>query len=335
MVLGCGLLAVGFLSAACGSRAAVHKRSEMIMGTVVEITTVSRDEPAADEAMTAAFREIRRLDNLLSTYKESSAVSEVNRAAGRRAVAVGEEVLKLVGKALEVADLTEGGFNIAIGPAVTLWSVTDQPHLPSADEIEAVRPFVDVRRIRADGSENTLFLEQSGMRIDVGGIGKGYASDRAVAVLKQHGIAAGIVAVAGDIMTFGKKPDGRPWRVAIRHPRRDDAPLTELDLSDEAVSTSGDYERYFIMDGKRYHHILDPKTLYPAAASQSVTIVAREAIWADALATGVFVMGPEKGMALIERLPNVEGLIVDQTGNIHVSTGLKSRITLSEKGGTS
>jgi thiamine biosynthesis lipoprotein len=164
------------------------------------------------------------------------------------------------------------------------------------------------------------------MRIDIGGIGKGYAADRAVEVMRKAGASAGVVALSGDIKTFGQLPDGQGFPVGIRHPRNEGAVLAWIDLQDEAISTAGDYERYFERDGIRYHHILNPHTLQPARGCQSVTVIAREGVWADGLDTGIFVMGPERGMELVEHLVDVEAIIVDAEGRMLVSSGLKNRI---------
>jgi FAD:protein FMN transferase len=322
--LGAGLI-VPVILLGCTSSQKIYKRTQLLMGTTVEITAVAGDEETADAAMTAAFGEIRRIENLLSTYKDTSELSRVNQSAGRSPVEVSSEVLDVVEESLRVSDLTGGGFNIALGPAIALWGITEGAPIPTDDQLEAVRPLVDYTEIGLVPSKRTIFLPKKGMRLDVGGIGKGYAADRAAAIMETRGVHNGIIAVAGDIKTFGLKPDGSPWRIAVRHPRREDRPLGEITLGEEAVSTSGDYERFYIRDGRRYHHILDPRTLRPSDRSESVTIIAREAILTDALATGIFVMGPEKGMALIERLPGVEGVIVDAKGGVFVSSGLKSR----------
>jgi thiamine biosynthesis lipoprotein len=176
--------------------------------------------------------------------------------------------------------------------------------------------------------KRTIFLEKAGMKIDVGGIGKGYAADRAVDALRKAGAVAGVVALSGDIKTFGRLPGGKMFPVGIQHPRDDGSVLVWLDLEDEAISTAGDYERFFEREGVRYHHILDPRTLQPARGCQSVTVIAREGVWADGLDTGIFVMGPELGMELVEQLPDVEAIIVDAEGRLLVSSGLKQRVRL-------
>ena len=167
--------------------------------------------------------------------------------------------------------------------------------------------------------------------MDIGGIGKGYAADLAAEVMKQAGAIGGVVAISGDIKTFGRLPEGDSFVFGIQHPRKEGILLGLLELEDEAVSTAGDYQRYFIKDGVRYHHILDPQTLQPARLSQSVTVVAQEGVLADGLDTGIFVMGPEKGMALLERLDGVEGVIVGQAGDIFISSGLKERLQLIDQ----
>jgi thiamine biosynthesis lipoprotein len=185
---------------------------------------------------------------------------------------------------------------------------------------------VNLQAVHVDTREQTIYLGKAGMRIDVGGIGKGYAADQAVEALRRAGAIAGVVALSGDIKTFGRLPGGKMFPVGIQHPRKDGSVLAWIDLQDEAISTAGDYERFFEREGVRYHHILDPLTLQPARSCQSVTVVAREGIWADGLDTGIFVMGVELGMRLVEALPDVEAIIVDHEGHVHVSSGLRDRI---------
>jgi thiamine biosynthesis lipoprotein len=222
--------------------------------------------------------------------------------------------------------MTDGGFNIAIGPAVDAWNVIDDRRIPMEPELEVLRPLVALTSVHADVRAQTIFLEKIGMRIDVGGIGKGYAADQAVMAMKKSGALAAVVALSGDIKTFGQLPGGRRFPVGIQHPRKEGEVLAFIDLEDEAISTAGDYERFFERDGVRYHHILDPKTLQPARSCQAVTVIAREGIWADGLDTGIFVMGVESGMRLVEALPDVEAIIVDHEGLVHVSSGLRDRI---------
>lgn len=304
------------------------KRAQVLMGTMVELTAVAPTEILAQAALTAGFQEIRRLENLLSTWIETSELSKINRAAGQEPVGVSEETFALLRRAMEVADYTEGGFNIAIGPAGRLWNIPEAPRIPSDMELEIAAQYVDSHNIHLDPPRRTVFLEKPGMKIDVGGIGKGFAAEKAAAMMREVGATGGLVAIAGDFRVFGKRADGMAWPVGIRHPRRDGKVLATLDSTDEAISTSGDYERFFIKAGIRYHHILDPNTLQPARLCQSVTVVAPDAGWADALATGLFVMGPVKGTALIERL-GFGAVIVDAQGGIFISSRLRNRVKLN------
>lgn len=303
----------------------VLKRAQMHMGTLVYITAIG-SETVAQGAIVAGFREVKRLEHLLSTWIPESELSRVNAAAGHAPVQVSGETIDLVLRSLEMARLTEGGFNIAVGPAVEAWSVTERQHIPTTMELEQLKPLVDWTRIQVDETAHTIYLPRAGMRIDVGGIGKGYAADRAAEAMKKAGALGGVVALSGDIKTFGSLPDTLGFPVGIKHPRQDGAVLAIIDLKDEAISTAGDYERFFEQDGIRYHHILDPQTLEPARGCQSVTVIASEGTVADGLDTGIFVLGPERGMALVERLPDVEAVIVDRDGRMTVSSGLRSRL---------
>lgn len=325
-----GVLVV-ILLAGCGSIRAselpvVVKRTQMHMGTLVSITAVAPSQDIAQTSIEAGFREIKRLEQLLSTWIQASELSQVNAAAGQRPVAVSPETLELVLRSLEIAGLTEGGFNIAVGPAVEAWSVTERQHIPSQGELQALKPLVDWTTIQIDRQARTIFLPKPGMRIDVGGIGKGYAADRAVDVMRKAGAQGGVVALSGDIKTFGDLPGIKGFPVGIRHPRQEGALVATIDLKNEAISTAGDYERYFEQEGVRYHHILDPRSLEPARKCQSVTVIAAEGTVADGLDTGIFVLGPERGMALVERLPDVEAVIIDDHGRMTVSSGLRSRL---------
>ncbi|MGH7166260.1 MAG: FAD:protein FMN transferase [Nitrospiraceae bacterium] len=329
---------VGLLTAAVfqasGARAAefhdgvLVKRAQMHMGTLVTITAVAPTREGADGAIDAGFAEIRRLEQLLSTWIAESELSRVNAKAGHGPVRVSPETLSLLQRSIEIAGMTEGAFNIAIGPAIEAWGFGKEERIPSDAELVALKPLTDLSQLALNANTRMVFLGRPGMRIDVGGVGKGFAADRAVAVMQRAGATGGVVALSGDIKTFGRMPDGKPFLLGIQHPRQEGALLARVELQDEAISTAGDYERFFERDGVRYHHILDPRTLQPARGCRSVTVIAREGVMADGLDTGIFVMGPERGMDLIERLPDVEGVIVDSQGRILVSSGLKARLQL-------
>ncbi|MGB0910906.1 MAG: FAD:protein FMN transferase [Nitrospirales bacterium] len=308
---------------------ALVKRSQYLMGTIVFVTGVAADEATAKEAVAAGLKEIRRLEQLLSTWIPESELSRVNAAAGEQPVKVSRETMDLLQHSLKMDLLTEGGFNIAVGPAVAVWNVSDKGRIPKLQELEAVRPLIDLSNVKLNHQAGTVFLAVPSMQVDVGGIGKGYTADLVVDVMKAAGATAGVVAISGDIKTFGRMPDGQQFLFGIQHPRKEQGHvLATIELEGEAVSTAGDYQRYFEQNGVRYHHILDPKTLQPARSTQSVTVIASQGVMADGLDTGIFVMGSEKGMALIERLPEVEGVIVEAEGKVKVSSGLKGRLLI-------
>ena len=301
------------------------KRSRMLMGTLVFVTVVAKDSKTAHRAATAGLDEIRRLEELLSPWIASSDISKINNSAGFRSVQVNPETYELLRRSLDVAKVTEGGFNIAIGPAIEQWGFPEHPRLANRDKLEAVRPLIDLRNLKLQKSPLAVYLRKEDMQIDIGGIGKGFAADKAVDVMQRVGATAGVVALSGDIKTFGVMPDGEQFVFGIQHPRHQEQLLGKIQLQNEAVSTAGDYQQFFVDEGVRYHHILNPKTLFPARGCQSVTVIAKEGVWADGLDTGIFVMGVEEGMRVIESLVGVEGIIVGKDAAVHVSSGLQGR----------
>jgi thiamine biosynthesis lipoprotein len=324
-----GISSTNLLSADTRSRPfpVTVTRSQYLMGTLAEITAVAVSDGVAQDAVTAGFQEIRRLEELFSTWLPTSELSGVNAAAGRDFVAVSHETFELLERSIEISELTRGAFDITVGPAVRLWKVTEADRHPTPLELEITAQYVDYHLLRLDAETQAVLLQKPGMQLDVGGIGKGYAAERAVAVMKKAGATGALVAISGDFRIFGHRGDGSAWPVGIQDPRHPDKVLITLESVDEAVSTSGDYERFFFKDGVRYHHILDPTTLMPARRCQSVTIVGSDATTADGLATGVFVMGPQEGLALVEKL-GIGAVIVDANGAVLVSSRLQNRVHL-------
>jgi thiamine biosynthesis lipoprotein len=277
------------------------ERAQVRMGSEVRLTAWTSDESNALAAFEHVFEDFDYLDRLLSVWHPDSKVSQINAAAGREPVVVPGEAIEVLQTARQVSEWTNGKFDVTFGALSGLWKFDhDQDNrLPRPRDVAALLPLIDYRAVTIDARAGTVFLSRIGMRM----------------------IQAG-----GDLFASGRRGD-RPWRAGIRDPRGEpDALFAALELHDETFSTSGDYERFFVKDGRRYHHILDPHSGQPAAGSRSVTIVARRAILADALSTGVFVMGPEAGMALIERLPDVEGVIVSSRNEVLVSSGLRGRL---------
>ena len=324
------VVALGLMG--CGVSPHMVKRGQMHMGTLVFLTALAPDERVAHDAVRKGFAEIHRLEEILSTWIPDSELSRVNAAAGQQPIHVSPETIEVLERAVAVAQMTDGGFNVVIGPAVEAWNINRQGRLPTHNELDAVRPFLDLANLHIHKDAATVYLARAGMRVDVGGIAKGYAADLAALVMQEAGASAGVVAISGDIKTFGRLPDGEQFVFGIQHPRHETGIMIgQLALEDAAVSTAGDYQRYFMQDGIRYHHILDPRTLQPARLARSVTIVAGTGVLADGLDTGIFVMGQEKGMALIERLPGVEGVIIGADGTVSVSSGLHDRLQMSPR----
>lgn len=303
---------------------------QVAMGTQVQLTAWTDDAPAAEAAFAAAFAEFNRLENLMSTWREGSDVLRLNAAAGGDAVSLSPETMEVLQLARHYSELSQGKFDVTFGPLSGLWRFDqDQDNvIPDPAAVAARLPLIGWEDLAVDADAHTARLKRAGMSVHLGGIGKGYAVDRAAAILRANGLENFLIQAGGDMYAAGH-PEGRSWRLGIQDPRGppDDA-FASLELTDSTFSTSGDYERYFLRDGRRYHHILDPDTGMPAMASRSVTIVARKAVDADALSTAVFVLGPDAGMRLIEDLPDVEGVIVGADNQVRISSGLKNRVVV-------
>ncbi len=316
------------IASSCTSqREQVYRKSTILMDTVVTVTVVSSSGKDAELAIEESFSKIKALQQLTDFYSPDSEVSLVNRNAGISAVSVSKDTLDAVIIAQRISEDTLGAFDISIGAVSAAYDFTNA-RKPDPDMLGLLLPLVNYRNIVINMNDSTVFLAKKGMRIDLGGIMKGYAADKAVDVLKRRGIRAGIVSVAGDIRSFGHKPDGKPWKVGIRNPnaehKKDDIMAT-LELTDMAISTSGDYERFFEIEGKRVHHLLSPFTGLPAKECRSVSVIGPQGAIADSLATGVFVLGPSKGLALLNKM-GVEGIIVDIHGKVHGTDHLRQEI---------
>lgn len=294
------------------ARAGVQQVSRTLMGTLWSVTVVDHGRTtAARAAAEEALREVARIEKLMSEWLPDSPISQVNAAAGQKPVSVPPEVSALLRRALEYGAKSGGAFDITWRGMGNIWRFDEHFRVPSATEVEAGRRNVDYRAVLVEGDNVTL--ARPGMGIGLGGIAKGYAVDRAAAVLRQAGFTDTLVAGAGDMLASGSKY-GAPWRLAVQDPRGERGQaLGTVELSGAAISTSGDYERYRMVDDVRYHHIMDPRTGWPARGSISVSIIAPTAEQTDALATSIFVLGPEKGLALAREL-GVDTLILAADG---------------------
>lgn len=317
-------------SADAGLVATSVHRSYQVMGTQMTLTAYTADEAKAVLAFDDAFREMKRLEDLLTVWKPDSDVSRINAAAGQAAVQVQPETMECLQLSVHFAQLTTGKFDPTFGALSGLWRFDhDQDdQIPDPAEVRRRLKLIDYRKLSLDPERSTAKLERPGMKLHLGGIGKGYAVDKTVALLRARGFQDFMVQAGGDLYVAGTKGD-RAWRVGIRDPRGPPSSyFAASEVTDASFSTSGDYERSFLKDGVRYHHILDPATGNPAMACRSVTIMAKDAVTADGISKGVFILGPERGLALVESIDGAGAVIVDRENRVHVSKRLEGRLKL-------
>lgn len=307
----------------------VYKRSELLLGTLIEISAVEHfDEKNYKEAVEEAFKEIKRLESVLGRRRKGSDIWKINNRQGEE-VAVSPEVLEVVEQALLYEKKTMGAFDITLGRLIELWNFGgDGKSPPSKDEVLKALARSGLENVDIDRVGKTIRVT-NGVHLDLGGIAKGYIIDKAGALLLKKGVDHFIINAGGDMVINGKKGN-KPWRIGLQHPRKPGEIIAYMDIENKniAVVTSGDYERYFMYQGKRYHHILDPSTGYPAGGLMSVTVTADNASAADALSTSIFVLGLKDGMALVNSMEGVECVLVDSNEKIHLSDGLKGKVVI-------
>ncbi|MGB5338384.1 MAG: FAD:protein FMN transferase [Gammaproteobacteria bacterium] len=297
-----------------------HRQEAAIMGTAITVELWHADAIRGRELTNAVMDEMHRVDALMSTYKLDSTLSAVNARAATEPVAPGPELLALILRALEFSKLTRGAFDITYASAGRLYDYREG-RKPGREELTQSLAAIDYRHVSVDTGAGTVEFLRPGVRIDLGGIAKGYAVDRSIAILQDAGIEHALVSAGGDTRVIGKRW-GRPWKVGVRDPRMPTGLVTMIPLEDAAISTSGDYERYFEEDGVRYHHILNPGTGDSARAVRSVSIIGSDATTTDALSTSIFVLGVAAGLELVDSLPDIEAVIIDNQGRMHYSSGL-------------
>jgi thiamine biosynthesis lipoprotein len=322
------VLALIVLASGCTKSKTVQK-TQSIMGTDVTITVVAQSSEEGEAAIEAGMRELRRLDAMMSLYKNDSEITKVNLAAGKNPVQVSPEMVEVVERAVEVSRLSGGIFDVTIGPLVVLWQMRlKEGKVPTDQEIARTRSLVNYRNIVIDKKASTIFLKKPGMIMDLGGM-KGYTADRAAAMIKKSGIDNAIIAVAGDIWVLGHREDGTPWRIGVQHPREQDKTLTVLDIKDKYISTSGDYERFVIKENKRYHHIIDPRTGKPSKGVISATLIGDKGALIDPLTKVPFIIGPAEGIKIVKKL-GAEAIIVDDQGKVFMTDGIKNLLDQSQ-----
>lgn len=302
----------------------VYNRTLKLMGSRFDLTVVAADSSEANRDIEMAIKEINRIEKVISSWDPESETSKINQNAGIKPVKVSPELFSLIERAKGISRLTDGAFDISYASMDKIWKFDgSMTKMPSEEEIAASVSKVGYQNIILDKENSTVFLKLPGMKIGFGAIGKGYAADKAKALLMKNGIPAGIINASGDMNTWGKQPGGKDWEVAITNPMNKNKAFALLPLKQGAVVTSGDYEKFVTFNGKRYAHIINPKTGYPSTGIISATVFAPKAELADALATSVFVMGKDVGINRIDQLPQVECIVIDDKGNIFTSKNIK------------
>lgn len=287
-----------------------YKKSQVLMGTVVNITIIDRNLDRAEKACELAFQEMQRIEKLFSTQDKSSEISKLNQGGDSEFLKTEPEIIFLLKESLRISSLTQGAFDISIKPLVDLWKEKlEKDEAPTQEEIFRILPLVDYRNIEVDSQKNLVRFKRKGVKLDLGAIAKGYAVDQAIKILKKNGIKNCLVVAGGDLFALGKGKNRLDWLIGLKHPRKSGL-ILEFRCANKGVATSGDYERFKILNKKRYHHLLDPQTGLPGNKAISATIIAPNAMLADALATAVFILGEKDGLSLIKKMKDVEGIVI-------------------------
>jgi thiamine biosynthesis lipoprotein len=296
-----------------------------LMGNQFEITVVSSSEDLADYYIGQAVTEISRIEQLLTTFNDQSQTAAINKYAGVKPVKVDREVFDLIARSKRISALTQGAFDLSYGSVdKAFWNFDNtMDRLPDREAARNAVRLINYRNIVLDREDQTVFLKEKGMRIGFGGIGKGYAAERAKDVLRNMGVKSGIVNASGDLAAWGQQPNGKEWTVGVANPDHRDQPFSYLNISDLAIATSGNYEKYVTIDGKRYSHTIDPRTGFPVHGIKSVSIICSNAEIADAMATPVTVMGVCAGMNLINQMKDIACLIIDENDRLYTSKNIK------------
>lgn len=333
-----------FMGAGCVDRSTQPQeyiREDFVMNTLIQVRVFAPEAELGQKAGQEVLDEFTRIDHLTDRFAEKnlsdpeiSDVYRINQNAGIRPVPVSKDTLTMLERGSYFSTMCSGAFDVTVGPLMNLWGFGQaQYHVPSTEELKSGLELVGYQQVVVDKTRKTVFLPEKGMEIDLGGIAKGYATDKAVQKLRQMGIESALINAGGSVYALGSKPDGEPWLVGIQDPRDEKNLVACLRIKDTAVVTSGDYERYFTRDGVCYHHILDPATGQPARSIMSSTIVAPSAADADVLSTALFVLGSGPGMELVNKISATDAVLVDDLGNITFSEGLSNQIKFTGGGG--
>lgn len=300
------------------------KRPQKLMGNAFEITVVNDDENTANAHIDAAIAEIQRIEKLLTTYSDESQTNLINQNAGVKPVKVDWEIFNLIERSLRISRITDGYFDISYGGIdKSFWNFDkEMKELPNPDLIKQHLKLVNYQNIILDKENQAVFLKEKGMRIGFGGIGKGYAAEMAKQLLQNRGVNSGIVNASGDLTTWGNQANGKPWTVGIADPDNSRQPFSYMNITDMAVATSGNYEKFVVINGKRYSHTINPKTGMPVAGVKSVTVFCPNAEIADAMATPVSIMGIDAALNMVNQINHLECIIIDDKNNIYSSQNI-------------
>ncbi|EJL70602.1 FAD:protein FMN transferase [Chryseobacterium populi] len=300
------------------------KRPQKLMGNAFEITAVSDDKNSANQHIDAAIDEIRRIEKLLTTFSEESQTNLINRNAGIKPVKVDWEIFDLIERSLTISRITDGYFDISYGGIdKSFWNFDrEMKELPNPELIKDHLKLVNYQNIILDRENQTIFLKEKGMRIGFGGIGKGYAAEKAKKLLQKRGVLSGIVNASGDLTTWGNQADGKPWTVGIADPNNVKQPFSYMNITDMAIATSGNYEKFVVIGGKKYSHTINPKTGMPVSGVKSVTIFCPNAEIADAMATPVSIMGIDSALNMVNQINHLECIIIDDQDRIYSSQNI-------------
>jgi len=307
------------------SASILHKKVLRLMGNRFEISVLSDNEQWAAKCIAAAITEISRIEKLLTTYNEDSQTNRINNNAGIAPVKVDKEVFDLIERSLKISSLTQGAFDISYGSIdKRLWNFDkEMTSLPDEKTAKQLVRLINYKNILLDKDNCTVFLKEKGMRIGFGGIGKGYAAEKAKHLLKEIGVQSGIVNAAGDLTTWGLQANGKPWTIGIANPESKQHSFSSLNITNMAVATSGNYEKFVVINGKKYSHTIDPKTGLPVSGIKSVTIINPNAEIADAMATPVMIMGIKVGLDMVNQIKGLACLIIDDQNKIYTSKNIK------------
>jgi thiamine biosynthesis lipoprotein len=295
------------------------------MGNNFTITVIAESEKKGNENIALAIEEIRRIEKLLTTYNDDSQTNLINKNAGIEPVKVDPEVFNLIERSIGISRITQGAFDISYGSIdKSLWNFDKtMTTLPDAATALKMVHLIDYRNIILDKENSTIFLKEKGMRIGFGGIGKGYAAEKAKQILTNNNVQSGIINASGDLSAWGLQPNGKKWTIGVADPDAPNAAFSYMEISDKAVATSGNYEKFVNINGKKYSHTIDPKTGFPITGIKSVTIIASNAEFADAMATPIAVMGIKAGLYLIDQIPDLYCIIIDDNNKIYTSKNIR------------